>query len=173
MVGATWQKDSAEWKVTVDHKGNVRDEYCDVLVSAQGVLVHPSWPSIRGLRDFTGHITHSADWDHDFDYSNKRIAVIGNGSSGIQIVPQMAKLPGTDVMNFIRSPAWVYYRLPPSRHLGRQVDDPNPAYTDEEKERFRDPKKHHEYRKGIISRTNKAFKMVSSLFPSSISEALS
>lgn len=147
--------------MTVEHKGTVREEFCDVLISGQGVLVHPSWPSIPGLKDFQGHITHSASWDHDYDYSNKRIAVVGNGSSGIQIVPQMAKLDGTEVMNFIRSPAWVYYRLPPSRHLGRATDDANPAYTEEEKENFCDLDKHHEYRKGIIQRTNKAFRIVS------------
>lgn len=118
---------------------------------------HENWPTIPGLRDFKGHITHSANWDHNYDYSGKRIAVIGNGSSGIQIVPQMADLPGTDVMNFIRGPSWVYYRAPPSKHLGREVDDPNPAYTEEEKERFRDPEYHLQHRKGIISRTNKSF----------------
>lgn len=152
--------------MTVEHKGEVREEFCDVLISGQGVLVHPSWPSIPGLKDFQGHTTHSASWDHDYDYSNKRIAVIGNGSSGIQIVPQMAKLDGTEVMNFIRSPAWVYYRLPPSRHLGRATDDANPEYTEEEKQRFRDLDQHREYRKGIIQRTNKAFRIVSLLFKS-------
>lgn len=120
---------------------------------------HPSWPKIEGLSSFKGHVTHSANWEHNYDYSNKRIAVIGNGSSGIQIVPQLAKLPGTEVKNFIRSPAWIYYRVPPSKHLGREVDDPNPAYSEEEREKFRDPVAHQEYRKNIIHRTNKGFRM--------------
>ena len=71
---------------------------------------HHKWPDIAGLHDFKGHLTHSANWQHDFDYSNKRIAVIGNGSSGIQIIPQLQKLPGTEVTNFMRGPTWVYYR---------------------------------------------------------------
>jgi len=118
-----------------------------------------NWPSVPGLRDkFRGHVTHSAWWDHNFDYCHKRIAVIGNGSSGIQIVPQMQKLPGTDVKNFIRGPAWVFYRAPPSKHLGREDDkDVNPRYTDEERRRFRDPEQHLARRKGIISRSNKSF----------------
>jgi cation diffusion facilitator CzcD-associated flavoprotein CzcO len=118
---------------------------------------HESWPKVPGLHDFKGHITHSASWDHSYDYSNKRIAVIGNGSSGIQIVPQMVKLPGTDVMNFVRGPAWVYYRAPPSKHLGRDDPDPNPKYLELEIEKFRDPEYHLEHRKSIISRTNKSF----------------
>ncbi|KAH6689395.1 phenylacetone monooxygenase [Verticillium dahliae] len=159
VVDAIWQEDSGQWQVTVEHEGVRRVEHCHVLISAQGVLVHESWPEVPGLRDFKGHLTHSAAWEHNYDYAGKRIAVIGNGSSGIQIVPQMAKLPGTDVKNFIRGPAWVYYRAPPSKHLGRDDPDPNPRYTDDERKRFRDPDFHLQHRKGIISRTNKADKI--------------
>jgi cation diffusion facilitator CzcD-associated flavoprotein CzcO len=159
VVGAKWHKQEGMWCVELENTKSLerRTEWCHVLISGQGVLVHENWPKIPGFDKFKGHITHSARWDHEFDYSNKRIAVIGNGSSGIQIVPQMAKLPGTTVQNFIRSGAWVYYRAPPSKHMGRAVDDPNPAYTEDEKENFRDPKRHQDYRKGIVSRTNKSF----------------
>lgn len=125
------------------------------------IISHHKWPQIPGLHDFEGHITHSANWQHDYDYSHKRIAVIGNGSSGIQIVPQMQKLPGTEVTNFMRGPTWVYYRVPPSKHLGREVDDPNPEYTDEERRNWREnPDELRKYRRAMIHRTNKAFKMV-------------
>ncbi|KAL6246287.1 hypothetical protein RBB50_006523 [Rhinocladiella similis] len=159
VIAAEWQESSGQWKVTVESNGKQRDEFCEILISGQGVLVNPAWPKIPGLSDFKGHVTHSAVWDHNFDYSNKRIAVIGNGSSGIQIVPQMRKLPGTTVKNFIRGPAWVYYRVPASKHLGRDTDDLNPAYTEEERTRYQDPEQHRQYRKGIISRTNKAFRL--------------
>ncbi|GAM33513.1 hypothetical protein TCE0_011r00460 [Talaromyces pinophilus] len=159
VVSAYWQEEEGKWKVTVEHEGKQRVEFCDILISGQGNLVQPSWPKVPGLSDFKGHITHSARWDHDFDYSNKRIAVIGNGSSGIQIVPQMTKLPGTTVRNFIRGPAWVYYRVPASKHLGRDTVDTNPEYFDEEKAKFSDPVEHRDYRKGIIHRTNKAFRL--------------
>lgn len=39
VVGAQWLEDRGEWRVTVEHKGKRRDEYCHVLISAQGVLV--------------------------------------------------------------------------------------------------------------------------------------
>ena len=123
------------------------------------------WPEISGLHEFKGQIVHSANWDHDFDYSHKRIAVIGNGSSGIQIVPQMAKLPGTDVTNFQRGPTWIYYRVPVSKHLGRSVESNNPVYTEEEKKRWREhPEEHKNLRKGMLHRTNKAFRMVMIFF---------
>ncbi|KAK3055301.1 hypothetical protein LTR09_003854 [Extremus antarcticus] len=157
---ARWLNDRGQWKLSLENDGRRWDEYADILLSGQGVLVHHKWPEIPGLHDFEGHLTHSADWNHNYDYSNKRIAVIGNGSSGIQIVPQMQKLPGTEVTNFMRGPTWVYYRVPPSKHLGRETDDPNPEYTEEEKKRWReDPEELKRYRKAMINRTNKAFKM--------------
>ncbi|KAL4951353.1 hypothetical protein BDW69DRAFT_201506 [Aspergillus filifer] len=159
VVNARWLETDGVWKVTVDQNDVQRNEYAEILISGQGVLCHPSWPSIPGLHDFKGKIVHSAQWDHDFDYSHKRIAVIGNGSSGIQITPQMAKLPGTEVINYMRSAAWIYYRVPPSKHLGRNTDEVNPVYSEEDKKRFTDPEIHRQYRKGIIDRTNKAFKL--------------
>ncbi|KAL3481418.1 hypothetical protein BJX99DRAFT_243737 [Aspergillus californicus] len=159
VVGARWQENSGTWKVTIEQNGERRDEICEILISGQGVLCHPSWPSIRGLHSFKGKIVHSAEWDHDFDYAHKRIAVIGNGSSGIQITPQMAKLPGTEVVNYMRSAAWIYYRVPPSKHLGRDTDEVNPVYSEGDKMKFQDPEVHRAYRKGIIDRTNRAFKL--------------
>ncbi len=168
MREARWVEERGQWRISVEHQGQRRDEYADVLLSGQGVLVHYKWPTIPGLHDFKGHIIHSAQWDHDYDYSNKRIAVIGNGSSGIQIVPQLQKLAGADVTNFLRGPTWVYYRVPPSKHLGRETDDPNPAYTEEEKRQWREnPAELRTMRHDMIARTNKAFRMVSSQCESS------
>ncbi|KAL4966605.1 flavin-containing monooxygenase [Aspergillus stella-maris] len=159
VVNARWLETYGVWKIIVEKNCVQRVEYAEILISGQGVLCHPSWPSIPGLHDFQGKIVHSARWDHDFDYSHKRIAVIGNGSSGIQITPQMAKLPGTEVVNYMRSAAWIYYRVPPSKHLGRNTDEVNPMYSEEDKVRFIDAEVHRQYRKGIIDRTNKAFKL--------------
>jgi hypothetical protein len=52
--------------------------------------------------------------------------------------------------------------VPPSKHLGRETDDPNPPYTEEERRNWREnPEELKKYRRGMIHRTNKAFKMVS------------
>lgn len=117
-------------------------------------------------------MVHSAAWDHSIDYSNKRIAIIGNGSSGIQILPQLAKLPGTDVTSFQRGPTWVVNTMNPASLLGK--DDPtyNPEYTEDEKKFFRENKAdHNKYRKKLIHNINDGFKMVRQLMnflPSSV-----
>lgn len=124
---------------------------------------------------------HSADWDHSFDYSHKRIAVIGNGSSGIQILPEMAKLNGAEVTSFQRGPTWVVSRHQPAKLMGRVsvealfwgVDNadesalcslqddpnPNPEYTEEDKQKLRDPGELRKYRKTVQSGINKNFKL--------------
>jgi len=162
VVSVYWEEEPGQWKVTVEHKGVLRDEYADIIISAQGFLNAWKWPDIPGLHDFQGHKVHSAAWDHSYDYSHKRIAVIGNGSSGIQILPKLAKLEGTDVTSFQRSPSWIVSRMDPEKLLGKPNLGDNPEYTEEDKKVFREnPEVHHQYRKNLIHSINKAFQMVS------------
>ncbi|KAK5065320.1 hypothetical protein LTR84_001158 [Exophiala bonariae] len=160
VTGAYWREDRGQWQVKVEHNNTIIEDYADILISAQGFLNTWNWPSIPGLSQFKGKKVHSASWDHEYDYSNKRIAVIGNGSSGIQILPQMAKLPGTKVTSFQRGPTWIVSTMNPASLLGKDDQAYNPEYTDEEKQAFEnDPKKHHQYRKQIIHSINDSFKM--------------
>lgn len=59
------------------------------LVSACGQLNRPAYPRIPGLKRFAGETFHSARWNHQFDLSGKRVAVIGTGASAIQFVPEI------------------------------------------------------------------------------------
>lgn len=86
----------------------------DFLISATGVLHHPRLPSIAGLDDFAGHAFHSARWDHSVELRGRRIAIIGNGSTGVQLVCGLAGVAG-HVMLFQRTAQWVL-RLPNPRY---------------------------------------------------------
>ena len=57
------------------------------LVSGSGGLSEPKMPEIDGIETFQGEVFHSARWNHDFDLTGKRVAIIGTGASAIQIVP--------------------------------------------------------------------------------------
>lgn len=161
VVGLYWQEEQAQWKVVVEHNGVQREEYADIVISGQGFLNAWEWPNIPGLEDFEGPKLHSAAWDHTVDPTNKRIAVIGNGSSGIQILPKLAEAEGTDVTSFQRGPTWIVARMDPGKLLGKPNIGSNPAYTEEDKRHFRlNPEAHHQYRKQLIHNVNKAFKMV-------------
>lgn len=59
------------------------------LVSACGQLNQPAYPRIPGLESFAGETFHSARWNHQYDLSGKRVAVIGTGASAIQFVPEI------------------------------------------------------------------------------------
>ncbi|OAG36930.1 hypothetical protein AYO21_08891 [Fonsecaea monophora] len=63
--------------------------------------------SIPGIHEFEGHKVHSASWDNTYDYSYKRIGIIGNGSSSIQFLPEMVKLEGTTVVSFQSGPTYI------------------------------------------------------------------
>ncbi|GKZ32599.1 hypothetical protein AbraIFM66950_002117, partial [Aspergillus brasiliensis] len=114
---ARWDDQQQQWKVQVALNGTKASEFheeyeltTDFLVSAVGQLNIPSYPSIPGLDDFTGKLIHSSRWDWSYDFSGKRIAVIGNGASAIQIIPEIAKT-ASHVTIYQRSPKWVVPRL--------------------------------------------------------------
>ena len=54
-----------------------------------GALSTPSIPKLKVLEHFTGEVFHSQQWNHDYDLSGKRVAVIGTGASAIQFVPKI------------------------------------------------------------------------------------
>lgn len=81
-----------------------------IVVMASGPLPDHKWPDIRGLDTYKGHKIHSARWDHDYDFTGKRVAVIGTGASAVQIVPELVK-QAEFVKVFQRTPGWVLPRL--------------------------------------------------------------
>jgi cation diffusion facilitator CzcD-associated flavoprotein CzcO len=160
VEGAYWDEELAQWHLEIRHpEAGHRTEYADILISARGVLSHWRWPDIKGLPTFSGHKVHSAEWNHEFDYSNKRIGIIGNGSSAIQILPQMAALPGTQVTSFQRSPTWIVSRHTPAKLVGSDDPSLNPEYRPQDKENFRDPEEMKRYRRLIISNVNRGFRI--------------
>jgi len=86
VVRASFDERRALWCVTTQHGDTLE---CDVLVSAVGQLSRPALPRIEGLEAFQGRSFHSAAWDHSFDPTGRRVAVIGTGASAIQIVPSI------------------------------------------------------------------------------------
>jgi len=100
-----------------------RRDAADFVVAATGVLHHPSYPAIPGLDRFAGPKFHTARWDHSVPLENKRVGIIGSGSSAIQVVGAIAAKVGR-LVQFQRTPQWIMPRA-------------NPTYSDEDKERFR------------------------------------
>ena len=89
VVAATWDDDASFWRVHTDRADELR---CRFYVMASGCLSLPKTPDIEGVGRFRGAIYHTNRWPHEgVDFSGKRVAVIGTGSSGIQSIPLIAR----------------------------------------------------------------------------------
>lgn len=83
------------------------------VFSALGPLSAPQMPKISGINTFKGESYHTANWPRDpsgfgpakLDFSNKRVAVIGVGSTGVQVTQEMGKVAG-QLTVFLRAPNW-------------------------------------------------------------------
>ncbi len=110
FTGSTWQISTADGT----------ELEADFVVAATGVLHHPFTPDIPGLDTFGGDVVHTARWDDDIETAGRRIAIIGNGSTGVQIMSALQ--PDADhITHFVRTPQWVIWapmELPQPTMLG-------------------------------------------------------
>ncbi|MBC7602317.1 MAG: NAD(P)/FAD-dependent oxidoreductase [Ramlibacter sp.] len=106
VESATYNEPGMDWTVRLaDAAGRADVLRANIVISAVGLLNLPKMPAIKGLDTFKGPCFHSARWPKDLAYQGKRIAVIGNGASAMQIVPAIA----ADVAHltvFQRSKQW-------------------------------------------------------------------
>ena len=102
VVAATWT--GAEWELeTAD--GAV--ERFRVAVFATGFLHHPRIPDFEGLGDFAGELVHSARWRDEIVTAGRRVGVVGNGSTGVQLVGELGGKAAHLTM-FQRTPQWIF-----------------------------------------------------------------
>ena len=87
----------------------------DAIIACCGYLHIPRYPDTPGREDFKGDAFHSARWPAEYDLSGKRVALIGNGSTGVQIASALAE-SGVDLTIFQRSAQWVFPL--PNREIG-------------------------------------------------------
>ncbi|MEZ4287957.1 MAG: alpha/beta fold hydrolase [Polyangiales bacterium] len=137
MSEARFDEASARWIVRSKNGKTYRSK---ALIAAVGPLANPSYPKIDGMDRFKGASMHSARWDHDYDFSNKRVAVIGTGASAIQFVPELAKV-AAELTVFQRTPPWI-------------LPKPDRAFMEIEKSLFRNVDAWREFYRGIIYARN-------------------
>ncbi|MEO7321745.1 MAG: NAD(P)/FAD-dependent oxidoreductase [Burkholderiales bacterium] len=89
VVSAVFDEAVNRWTVTTDKGDIVSAPYC---VMASGNLSTPRVPNFKGLENFRGKWYHTGLWPHEgVDFTGRRVAVIGTGSSGVQMIPLIAK----------------------------------------------------------------------------------
>ncbi|RCK55386.1 Baeyer-Villiger monooxygenase [Candida viswanathii] len=112
-----WNDDEGVWVLTAHNvkTGQKIVHKSQLLVACQGGLVHPNEFNVEGLDTFKGEYMHSALWNHNVDFKNKNVIVIGNGCSANQIVPSLLNNPDYSVgslTQIIRSKHYVMHPVP-------------------------------------------------------------
>ena len=155
---ATWNEEKGLWELDIRAAdGSLVQDSCEILVNGSGILNTWNFPNIPGIHDFEGKLMHSAHWDQTYDLKDKTVAVIGGGSSAVQIVPNIQPIV-KKLIPFLRSPVWV------TTGLGAQYAGPNGTnfqYSEEQKAGFNDdPEGFDKYCRGLEGELNKRFTLM-------------
>jgi cation diffusion facilitator CzcD-associated flavoprotein CzcO len=116
-LGASWDSNLLRWDVKFRdlHTTIEYTRTATIFVSAVGAISFPRDVKFKGMETFNGDMYHTARWNHDVKYAGKRMAVIGNGCSAAQVIPQVSK-SAQFVKQYARSRQWYH-------------DRPNRVYT--------------------------------------------
>src|SRR4029450_3933748 len=103
VKSATWDEGHLAWEITLEDGQRCRSRY---LITAVGPLSAPTLPRLAGVEDFRGEAYHTGLWPkHPVSFAGKRVAVIGTGATGVQVITEIAKTAG-HLTVFQRRPNW-------------------------------------------------------------------
>ncbi len=120
IAAAHFCEESGYWRVTTEAGETINTQY---LISCCGMLSAPLSDRFPGQTDFNGQIYHTGLWPKDpVDFNGKRVAVVGTGATGIQVIQTIAPAVGS-MKVFVRTPQYVI----PMR---------NPKYSKEDWEKW-------------------------------------
>jgi cation diffusion facilitator CzcD-associated flavoprotein CzcO len=123
VTRAAWDEEQHHWMVATDHGDQLT---CRFLVLATGCLSVPKTWDVPGVERFGGETLVTGRWPHEgVDLAGKRVGVIGTGSSGIQCIPEIAKV-AAQVVVFQRTPnfsAPAHHGPPPSERVAALAAD--------------------------------------------------
>lgn len=142
---ARWNPDESKWVLTIKENSSQQIDTVkyDVVITAVGRFNAWRLPDYPGINEYQGHLRHSSNWDPNFDPKGKTVAVIGNGASGVQVVPELQKVV-KHLDHYARSPTWIAGSLG-----GRDRQSEPMRFAPEQVEDFKDPVKYLAYRKSV------------------------
>ncbi len=102
MTGASFDERTGTWSVSTDRGITYEARY---LITGLGLLSATHMPQIDGIESFKGTVVHTGAWPEDLDLNGKRVGVIGNGSTGNQVITATAPIAG-HLTSFMRTPQY-------------------------------------------------------------------
>jgi 4-hydroxyacetophenone monooxygenase len=109
LIRATFDTTRDCWMLDVKTPEGTRQFEANVIVSASGLFSKPRYPSFEGQDTFAGEIVHTARWTPEIKLAGKRVATIGNGSTGVQTLGAITR-EAAHVSVFQRTPQWIMPR---------------------------------------------------------------
>jgi cation diffusion facilitator CzcD-associated flavoprotein CzcO len=108
VIRASWDSQAALWTIEAEHGGALRRFTAKFLLSCAGYYNYEQGyqPAFEGMNDFNGRVIHPQHWPQDFDYSGKRIVVIGSGATAVTLVPSLTD-KAAHVTMLQRSPTYM------------------------------------------------------------------
>ena len=145
VLEADWDLKYSVWRVKVKNlnTGEVFNDKFDFVLTAIGRFNDWQMPKIPGIDEYKGHLRHASNWDPSFDPKDKRIAVIGNGASGLQLVPSLQPV-ASRLDHYARSKTWISQSW-----AGDERTIEPQRYSQEELDSFKDPATYTKFRKGL------------------------
>jgi 4-hydroxyacetophenone monooxygenase len=121
VAAAVYEAEAQRWAVTVKQPdGSTETLHPTVVISGTGIFNPLKYPNIDGLERFEGPAFHTAQWPTDLDLTGKRVAIIGNGASAMQVGPEIQDIVGSLTI-FQRSPQWAA----PFEQFRKEAPGPN------------------------------------------------
>ncbi len=107
LTEARFHADGSVWHLRFDQPdGPSLEVEANAVISAVGVFANPKFVEFPGSDQFGGQIVHPTQWSPAYDIAGKSVAVIGNGSTGVQLVAPIAR-EASQVYVFQRTPQWI------------------------------------------------------------------
>jgi 4-hydroxyacetophenone monooxygenase len=106
LKSATWDDDEKRYDLVIDTPQGEVTMQANYLINAVGKFANPNLVDFPGRDTFDGQIIHPSRWPEDLDLTGKRVAVIGNGSTGVQMLQPIAEA-AAQVYVFQRTPQWI------------------------------------------------------------------
>ncbi|KAJ6564197.1 hypothetical protein B0H19DRAFT_1219731 [Mycena capillaripes] len=156
VTSARWNAQTNKWHVEIKPPcGPTISDTADFLVNATGILNAWKWPKIDGLESYQGKLVHTARYPQDLKPDGLNVAVVGAGSTAVQVIPTITPI-AKSLTAFIRSSIWITPGFA-AKYAG--PNGANFAYSEEQrKELLEDEGKSLAYCKAVETEINVRFR---------------
>ncbi|OIW24555.1 FAD/NAD(P)-binding domain-containing protein [Coniochaeta ligniaria NRRL 30616] len=140
-----WDESKSVWRLSIRDvaSGELRVEEAEFVLTALGRFNAWRLPDYPGISEYKGLLRHASHWDPTFDPAGKKVAVIGNGASGIQLVANLQPVVA-HLDHYARNRTWIAA----SWAGDERTLEPQPI-SDEQKKSFEDPEVYLKFRKEL------------------------